>query len=136
MTQDTDYLYGLLTEGRLDLMHLPAGAVAWLWQYHRPQGQIDAAARFGAVANEMDDPVVDGALLRADKNVLVLHTRSGLRVSFYPDGGMGTNGEVIDPEMLNSMFMSNDIDAENGSVVALPANLSDPMDDAPGPPML
>jgi len=107
---NTDYYYGLLTEGKLDLMHLPSGAVAWLWQHGRPQAQIDSATMVGATAHHMDDPIIDAAILRADKNILVLHTQNGLRINVYPDGGLGSNGEPIqsDPASIQA-FLSGEV---------------------------
>jgi hypothetical protein len=106
---DTDYYYALLTEGKLDLMHLPSGAVAWLWQHGRPQEQVDSAAMVGATAYHMDDPVIDAAILRADKNILVLHTQSGQSINVYPDGGLGSNGEPLEADPMSiQAFLSGD----------------------------
>lgn len=117
MKQDFEHLFSLLMEGRMDLMHLPSGVVAWLWQYHRPQPQIDAASMFGALAHQSADPVIHGALLRADRNVLVLHTESGLRISVYPDGGMGSEGEPLDRVAIETLFSH---DTGNVSPVEVP----------------
>ena len=118
---DTDYLYGLLTEGRMDMMYLPSGAVAWLWQFNRPQAQIDSASQFAAMAHDLGDPIVDGALLRADKNVMVLHLQSGNRVSVYPDGGLGSNGEPIQnsPDSFHN-FITMGNAPEMGATTELP----------------
>lgn len=93
MTHDIDTLYGLLMENHLDLMYLPSGAVAWL--YDRPDSQKNTAAAIGVAARDAD-PVVDAMLLRSDQNVLVLHTTSGMKFMVYPDGGVGYNGTPID----------------------------------------
>lgn len=108
MTDQTDYHYHLLMEGKMDMMFLPAGAVAWLWQYNRPQAQSDSAALVASASKRAGNPVVDAALLRADQNILVLHLQSGSRINVYPDGGYGSGGEPIDRSELDSFI--------NGSV--------------------
>jgi hypothetical protein len=120
----TDLHYSYLVEGRLDMMFLPAGAIAWLWQYERPQAQLETAALFARIANELDDNVIDSALLRADMNILVLRTASGNRISVYPDGGVGANGEVVDrtPEGIHA-FLMGPMEPELGSVVVMPDDL-------------
>lgn len=130
-TETTDYVYGLLMEGRLDMMHLPSGAVAWLWQYDRPQQQIDTASRFAAIATSLDDKVIDAALLRADQNVLVLRMESGSRISVYPDGGLGANGDPIEstPESIHNFLSAFDApEPEMGSVMVMPPDLDIPDD--------
>jgi len=116
--------YTLLMEGRLDAMFLPAGAIAWLWQYERPQTQIETASLFARIANEVGDAVLDAALLRADQNILVLRTNSGNRISAYPDGGLGANGEVVDktPEGIHA-FLLGQGEPEMGSVTVMPDDL-------------
>jgi hypothetical protein len=120
MTDDTDYHYALLMEGSLDLMHLPAGVVAWLWKHGRPETQADTAAMVGSIAYQSDDPVVDAGILRADQNILVLHTQSGLKINVYPDGGLGSDGQPLeaDPASLQAFFTG-------GSMMAAPG--MDPM---------
>ena len=90
---DTDYLYGLLQESHLDLMYLPSGAVAWL--YDRPENQVTAAARIGVEAKRYGDPITKATLLRADQNVLVLRTASDITVKVYPDGGYGMDNRPL-----------------------------------------
>jgi len=116
--------YQLLMEGRLDAMFLPAGAIAWLWQYDRPQSQIETACQVARIANDVGDAVLDAALLRADQNILVLKTNSGNRISVYPDGGLGSNGEVVDktPEGIND-FLMGQMEPEMGSVTVMPDDL-------------
>jgi len=116
--------YTLLMEGHLDAMFLPSGAIAWLWQYERPKQQLDSACLFGRIANEMGDGVRDAALLRADKNILVLKTNSGNRISVYPDGGLGANGEIIDKSPSSIVdFITGQDNPEEGSVTMLPDDL-------------
>ena len=91
-----EYDYTLLMEGKMDMMFLPAGAVAWLWKFERPEAQSQAAALAASAATRAGNPVVDAALLRADQNVLVLHLESGESVNVYPDGGYGSGGYVVD----------------------------------------
>jgi hypothetical protein len=121
---NTDLHYNFLMEGRLDAMFLPAGAIAWLWQYERPQGQTDSASQFARIANELGDAVMDSALLRADQNILVLRTNSGNRISVYPDGGLGANGEPVEksPEGIHAFIMGQ-AEPELGSVVVMPDDL-------------
>lgn len=123
---DIDYHYGLLMEGKMDAMYLPAGAVAWLYAYQRPETQLDSAAQFAAMAHNLDDPIVSGALLRSDQNILVLHMQSGNRVSVYPDGGLGSNGQPIlsDPDSMRA-FIDLGTAPEEGEVVELPIGTSD-----------
>ena len=90
---NTDYLYALLSEGKLDLMYLPVGAVAWL--FDRPDAQVKSAATLGIMAKDVN-PITDGACLRADENVLILTCGGGQKFSVYPDGGVSFNGQVSD----------------------------------------
>ena len=125
MTNDIDYSYGLLMEGRLDMIALPSGAVTWFWKYDRPDAQQTTATSFAIIAREAGDPVTDAALLRADQNVLVLYCQSGNKISVYPDGGLGTNGQTIstEPEGINA-FLSGAVEPEIGAVIRLPSELS------------
>ena len=91
--KDTELMYSLLNEGKLDLMYLPSGVIAWLWD--RPETQVHAA-RDLAVAAKDTCPVTDGALLRSDQNVLVLKCEDGHKFNVYPDGGYGCDGEPLD----------------------------------------
>lgn len=84
-----------LTEGTLDLMHLPADVIAWL--YDRPEEQMKAAKEVGVAAAETGNKIARGAVLRSDVNVLVLHDRAGKgKFHVYPDGSISFNGEMID----------------------------------------
>jgi hypothetical protein len=94
MQQKDTLLYTLMMEGRMNLMHLPAGAISWLWD--RPDEQVDAAEALGVKANEMDNPVVDACLLRADQNILIVKCRDGQNFNVYPDGGYSHNGDPTD----------------------------------------
>ena len=90
---NTDYLYALLSEGKLDLMYLPSGAVAWL--FDRPESQVQSAAALGMMAKDTN-PIVGGACLRADENVLILSCEGGQKFRVYPDGGISSDGQVVD----------------------------------------
>lgn len=133
--KNLDFTSSLLLEGRLDLMHLPAGAIAWLWVFNRPSAQVDSAKTFAAMAKQMDDPVVDGGILRADRNVLVLHTASGMKVSVYPDGGLGSNGEPISAHDVQGIFLGTGngalVEPEMGVTDPLPVSVNDPAIDGP-----
>ncbi len=93
---DIDTQYQLLTEGKLDLMYLPSGALAWLWQDGRPEAQVEAARQLGVEAKRLGDEIVDAGLLRADQNVLILKTKSGHNIHVYPQGGYGMDGQPYD----------------------------------------
>ena len=90
---NTDYLYALLSEGKLDLMYLPSGAVAWL--FDRPDAQVKSAATLGMMAKDAN-PITGGSCLRADDNILILTCEGGQKFRIYPDGGVSVNGEVSD----------------------------------------
>lgn len=78
----------------LDLQYLPSGAVAWL--YDRPDEQVAAAAELAAFGNQNGIEFVEASLLRSDNNVLIVHTRNGHRISIYPAGGYGMDGQPYD----------------------------------------
>lgn len=88
---DIDMMYGLLMESHLDLMYLPSGAVAWL--FDRPEEQVQAAAKLGVEAKRNECEIVDSSLLRADRNVLVLKTQTGTSIRVYPGGWYGVGDE-------------------------------------------
>lgn len=120
---DTDLAYAMLYEGKMDAMFLPAGAIAWLWQYQRPEMQTDAAIFAAATASRAGNPVADAALLRADHNVLVLHLQNGETVNVYPDGGYGSKGEPLDRGSLESFvqgMLAMQVAAEPEPTVELP----------------
>lgn len=111
-SSETDYYYALLCENQMDAMFLPAGAVAWLWSHQRPQTQIDAAIVAAATATRCGNPVSDAALLRADRNILVLHLQSGESINVYPDGGYGSRGEPIAGMELEAFVMGTSMDVD------------------------
>lgn len=100
LNEDIDYQYALLAEGHLDLMHLPSGAVAWL--FDRPEEQVNTAGEIGKSCKDCN-PVTDSNLLRSDNNVLVLHCESGHKFSVYPDGGIGCDGKPMTIEELQQV---------------------------------
>lgn len=91
---DFELEYSLLSEGRLNLMHLPPGAIAWLWD--RPGKQVDAAEALATSARAYDNPVVDATLLRSDHNVLILKCEGGECFRIYPDGGYSYDSTPMD----------------------------------------
>jgi len=91
---DTDLHVALMESGRMNLMHLPAGAISWLWD--RPTAQIDAAEALAVAANAYGNPVVDASLLKADQNVLLIKCEGGECFSVYPDGGYSCDGAPMD----------------------------------------
>lgn len=123
---ETDYDYALLMEGKMDLMFLPAGAVAWLWKYERPESQIEGATYAASAASRAGNPVVDAALLRSDQNILVLHLESGDSLNVYPSGDYGAGGEVItsvDDYVQATVYGDTDdmsVDVGDEETVALP----------------
>ena len=100
LEDDIDYQYALLAENHLDLMNLPSGAVAWL--FDRPEEQVKTAGEIGRSCKDCN-PVQDSALLRSDNNVLILHCESGHKFSVYPDGGIGCDGNPISMEELQQI---------------------------------
>lgn len=91
---DTDLQYQLMMEGRMNLMHLPPGAIAWLWD--RPTAQIDAAEALATAASAYGNPVADASLLRADQNILIIKCEGGECFRVYPDGGYSFNDTPMD----------------------------------------
>ena len=82
---EIDLQYELMSEGRMNLMHLPPGAIAWLWD--RPKKQIQAAEDLAVAANAHGNSVVDASLLKADQNILLIKCEGGECFRVYPDGG-------------------------------------------------
>jgi len=116
----------------LDLMGLPANVLAWL--FTRPLKQVNTAAmvaKYGHIAS--------GALLKHDENVLVLTTQSGVKLSLYPDGGMGSNGIPVEvtPEGIQSLGGGSAPMAPMGmtNLVGIP-NVENPLDGGSGPTLL
>lgn len=91
---DIDLQIALMESGRMNLMHLPPGAIAWLWD--RPTKQIDAAESLAVAANAYGNPVVDASLLKADQNVLIIKCEGGECFRVYPDGGFSCNDVPMD----------------------------------------
>jgi len=108
--RDTEYYYMLLEAGHLNLMYLPSGAVAWL--FDQPEAQIAAAERFGVVAKD-SNPVVDACVLRADPNILILTCEGGHKFRVYPDGGYSFDGQPMGLEGCQKV-MSNVPEHEYG----------------------
>lgn len=92
--KDQELLYTLLSEGRLDLMFLPAGAIVWLWKDTRPEEQVVAATQLGVAAKDIN-PIVDASILKSDKNILILKCEDGQAFRVYPGGGYSHNGEEM-----------------------------------------
>lgn len=92
--QDQELLYTLLSEGRLDLMYLPAGAIAWLWKDERPEEQVNAATQLGIAAKDIN-PITDASILKSDKNILILKCEDGQTFRVYPGGGYSRGGEEM-----------------------------------------
>lgn len=75
----------------IDLMHLPAGAIAWL--VDQPEAQRNAAKEIAIAAVEVGNPITHATLLRADPQVLILRDQGGMgKFHVYPDGGITFNG--------------------------------------------
>lgn len=88
----------------LDLIHLPAGAIAWL--HARPKSQSNTAAMIAKLTNDAGIGIVSGTLLRNDRNVLVLTLDSGIKMMVYPGGEIGVNGEsyAATPEAIGEIL--------------------------------
>lgn len=126
---DFELEYQLLTEGHLDLMYLPSGAIAWL--FDRPETQVQAASQLGVEAHRFGNNIVEANLLRSDQNVLILHTKQGQRIMVYPDGGYGMDGQPYGlqeisailgggQEMLQVEFASDiPVDSENAGIPSM-----------------
>lgn len=91
---DTDLHVALMEAGRMNLMHLPPGAIAWLWD--RPTAQIDAAEALAVAANAYGNPIADASLLKADQNVLLIKCEGGECFRIYPDGGYSYDDAPMD----------------------------------------
>ena len=91
---DTDLHIALMEAGRMNLMHLPPGAIAWLWD--RPSAQVDAAEALAVAANAYGNPVVDASLLKADQNVMLIKCQGGECFRIYPDGGYSHEDTPMD----------------------------------------
>ncbi len=91
---DTDLHVALMESGRMNLMHLPPGAISWLWD--RPTKQIDAAESIAVAANAHGNPIVDASLLKADQNVLIVKCQGGETFRIYPDGGFSHEDTPMD----------------------------------------
>ena len=91
---DTDLQIALMEAGRMNLMHLPPGAIAWLWD--RPKKQIDAAEDLAVSANAHGNPVVDASLLKADQNIMLIKCEGGECFRIYPDGGFSHEDTPMD----------------------------------------
>jgi len=93
--QDQELLYTLLSEGRLDLMYLPPGAIAWLWKDGRPEEQINAATKLAISAKDIN-PISDASVLKSDRNILILKCSDGNTFRVYPGGGYSHQGDMMD----------------------------------------
>jgi hypothetical protein len=91
---DIDLQVTLMEAGRMNLMHLPPGAISWLWD--RPTKQVDAAESLAVAANAHGNPVVDASLLKADQNVLLIKCQGGECFRIYPDGGFSFEDTPMD----------------------------------------
>jgi hypothetical protein len=91
---DIDLQVTLMEAGRMNLMHLPPGAISWLWD--RPTKQVDAAESLAVAANAHGNPVVDASLLKADQNVLLIKCQGGECFRIYPDGGYSFEDTPMD----------------------------------------
>ncbi len=91
---DIDLQVALMESGRMNLMHLPPGAISWLWD--RPTKQINAAESLAVAANAHGNPVVDASLLKADQNILLIKCEGGECFRIYPDGGFSHEDTPMD----------------------------------------
>ena len=91
---DIDRQVALMEAGRMNLMHLPPGAISWLWD--RPTKQVDAAESLAVAANAHGNPVVDASLLKADQNILLIKCEGGECFRIYPDGGFSHEDTPMD----------------------------------------
>jgi hypothetical protein len=122
---DIDLQYELMTEGRMNLMHLPPGAIAWLWD--RPKKQIQAAEDLAVAANAHGNPVADASLLKADQNILLIKCEGGECFRVYPDGGYSFDEAPMDIGGCSSVLQGGGCDT------GCPMDDNGHQDDAPGP---
>ena len=110
----------------LDLCHVPAAALPWL--FTRPLSQVNAAAMVAKTAYDAGQPVASAALLRHDHNILVFMFQSGTKLAVYPDGGIGHEGQALacTPEVVQSLLGPSQNDAPMDAEPGLP------MDELPG----
>jgi hypothetical protein len=101
-----DLYYAVLEEGRMNLMHLPPGAIAWLWD--RPEKQVKSAEDFAIAANTHGNPVIDASLLKADQNTLLLKCEGGECFRVYPDGGYSYDDTPMDIGGCSSVLQGMD----------------------------
>ena len=117
---DIDLQVTLMEAGRMNLMHLPPGAISWLWD--RPTKQVDAAESLAVAANAHGNPVVDASLLKADQNVLLIKCQGGECFRIYPDGGYSFEDTPMDiggcSSVLQGMQQSDCPMDDNGHQVA------------------
>jgi hypothetical protein len=139
---DIELQIALMESGRMNLMHLPAGAISWLWD--RPTKQIDAAESLAVAANAHGNPVVDASLLKADQNVLLIKCQGGETFRIYPDGGFSHNDTPMDiggcSSVLQGMGQSECEMDDNGhqmdASVDMPMDMPMNMDMPMGMPMV
>jgi hypothetical protein len=128
---DIDLQVALMESGRMNLMHLPPGAISWLWD--RPTKQINAAESLAVAANAHGNPVVDASLLKADQNILLIKCEGGECFRIYPDGGFSHEDTPMDIGGCSSVLQGMQQDEcpmdDNGHQMDIGEDDGDPMDD-------
>lgn len=96
MNDDLELMYALMMEGKqyLDLMYLPADAVAWL--FDQPEGQVQTAMALAKESHLSGNEVINATLLKDDQLIIILQLASGRKIRIYPDGGLSSDGQPYD----------------------------------------
>ena len=135
--RDIDTLYEKLMEGQqyLDLMYLPSGAIAWL--FDQPEQQVQTAMQLAKESHLADNSVVNATLLQDDQLIIIMELASGRKIRIYPDGGLSSDGQPYDLGDLVTLIADDIPGVEQGMPMGAPmdAGAVDPMDPVGEPPM-
>ena len=142
--KDLDALYEKLMEGQqyLDLMYLPSGAIAWL--FDQPEQQVQTAMQLAKESHLADNSVVNATLLQDDQLIIIMELASGRKIRIYPDGGLSSDGQPYDLGDLVTLIADDIPGVEQGMGPEIgdsgmmgmgPPGAVDPMDPVGEPPM-
>jgi len=115
VNDDLELMNAVLSEGTqyLDLMYLPSGAVAWL--FDQPDPQVHSAMSLAKEAHLSDNPVVHATLLKDDQLIIICQLQSGRKIRIYPDGGFSSDGKPYDLGSLVSLIVDDIPQVEQGA---------------------
>lgn len=125
MNDDLDLMYSLMMEGKgyLDLMYLPADAIAWL--FDQPERQVQTAMALAKESHMNGNEVINATLLKDDQLIVILQLSSGRKIRIYPDGGLSSDGQPYDVGDLITLIADDIPGAEQG--MPMPGDERDPM---------